>query len=221
MIKIKEALEEMGLDPAGEGLLKAYLGEIEFWNPRYKLVAARGDELVIKHLLDSLAPWPHLFLDAPRPGALGKAASEELTVFDVGSGGGFPGIPLAALFPQHNFRLIEKSGRRVRFLESMRDLLPLARVTVDQRSFQQVRQRADRVIFRAVTPLTAQAVTELLSLLRPDGFIGAYKGKRAVAEEEIGAWPPALKDQLLWEILPVRVPGLSDERHLLRIQRKA
>jgi len=197
---LEEGLCSLGLDTAALPSLAAYYNEIELWNPRYKLVAASGRDLVIKHFLDSLAPWRELMA----PG---------LTVFDVGSGGGFPGIPLAICFPDCRFRLIEKSGKRVRFLENVVNLLGLTHVTVDSRDYRQVSEKADRVILRAVTALTEEECSSLLRLALPQGFLGAYKGKRETWEGEIAQWS-TLRD---WKSAALEVPGLAEERHLIKV----
>ncbi|MDR1058118.1 MAG: class I SAM-dependent methyltransferase, partial [Treponema sp.] len=92
--------------------LETYIAEIELFNPAYGLVGA-GDrrELVIKHILDSLAPLGiiHRLLSAfPSP----------YNIADAGSGAGLPGIPLAICLPDVSFTLIERMGRRAGFLRN-------------------------------------------------------------------------------------------------------
>jgi len=96
--------------------LSRYVEEIEQWNALYGLVSANEEDIVIKHVLDSLAPWrilEDIFLDTER--LLGT--DKKLLIADIGTGAGLPGIPLAIAFPHRSFLLIEKMEKRVRFLE--------------------------------------------------------------------------------------------------------
>ncbi|MFZ5859283.1 MAG: 16S rRNA (guanine(527)-N(7))-methyltransferase RsmG, partial [Spirochaetota bacterium] len=108
-----------------------YLDEIERWNPLYGLVSAEGEDLVIKHVLDSLSPWRVL---AELLASLDSSIARNgmATVIDIGTGAGFPGIPLAIAFPERPFVLIERLEKRVRFLESAITLLGLSNVEIRQ-----------------------------------------------------------------------------------------
>ena len=90
---------DIPLSPDQQRQLDIYWSELAMWNGKYGLVNASGDELVIKHFLDSLTAVPVL---------------KELpfgTACDVGSGGGFPGLVLAVAFPDKKFTLVERSGK--------------------------------------------------------------------------------------------------------------
>ena len=92
-------------------LLDRYIKEIELFNPAYGLVgAADSSELVIKHILDSLAPLGIISR------MLDRSAACRTQIADAGSGAGLPGIPLAIVLKDINFTLIEKMGRRAGFL---------------------------------------------------------------------------------------------------------
>ena len=89
-------------------LLLAYLALLIKWNKAYNLTAVRDpDEMVSRHLLDSLSVVPHV-------AALGDHW------LDVGSGGGMPGIPLAILFPDRRFTLLDSNGKKTRFLTQVK-----------------------------------------------------------------------------------------------------
>ncbi|MEA1910981.1 MAG: RsmG family class I SAM-dependent methyltransferase, partial [Spirochaetota bacterium] len=109
---LKKGLEQIGIGytSAQLGLLELYISEIELWNNKYKLVSARGEELIIRHILDSLSAIPEL-----------KQLTFK-TAADVGSGAGLPGIPLAIFLPKVHFSLIERSGRRAGFLRNILSL---------------------------------------------------------------------------------------------------
>lgn len=181
--------------------LTAYRAEIETWNERLGLVSLKTpDDLVVRHLLDSLAPWALL-----RDLSFGS-------LVDLGSGAGFPGIPLALTFPQARTVLVERMERRAGFLEATLGVLGRSDVSVLQRTFEEVKDRFDLVTFRAVFPLDGKLVKKMRRLLHPGGRIAAYKGRREVIEAELTTLG-ALADGV--EILPVKVPFLDEERHLV------
>jgi len=199
-------LAELGLTGGSEppGLVKgleAYRTEIETWNERLGLVALKEpSDLAVKHLLDSLAPWSFL---AEEP--FGSMA-------DLGSGAGFPGIPLALTFPGVRTVLVERMERRATFLEATLVALGRTDVTVLQRTFEEVKDQFDLVTFRAFTPLEPKIVKKMRKILAPGGRIAAYKGRREVIDAELAALGP-LADGA--RVVPLRVPFLDEERHLV------
>ena len=102
------------LSAAQAAQLVRHLDLLDEWGQRMNLTAIRErDQQVTKHVLDSLTVLPHL-------------RGERIA--DVGSGAGFPGIPLAVLSPARQFTLIDSTGKKCRFLEHVRDELGLAKV---------------------------------------------------------------------------------------------
>jgi 16S rRNA (guanine527-N7)-methyltransferase len=99
------------------------------------------DEAAIKHIFDCVAPW-RFFQSASR-------------VLDVGTGAGFPGIPLAIVLPDVRFTLAESIGKKARFVESVVDALELPNVTViaERAEFAVATQKADLITARAVAPI--------------------------------------------------------------------
>ncbi len=205
-----EDLLERGLDALGltgrPGLaagLAAYRTQIETWNERLGLVSLKGpDDLTVKHLLDSLAPWK----------ILGEFGFSSLA--DLGSGAGFPGIPLALTFPQVRTVLVERMERRAGFLTATLEALHRPEVVVLQRTFEEVKDRFDLVTFRAFTPLEPKVVKKMKRLLAPQGRIAAYKGRREVIDAELAELGPLASGV---EIIPLKVPFLDEERHLVII----
>ncbi len=109
----KEAAAAMN---AAQDKLLAFRDLLLKWNKTYNLTALRDPEQAISHhLLDSLAILPHV----------GPAA-----LLDVGSGGGMPGIPLAILFPERRFTLLDSNGKKTRFLTQVKLELKLANLEV-------------------------------------------------------------------------------------------
>mgnify|MGYP006291824023 FL=1 len=205
-----EGLAALGLSLGDEarGRLERFIQEIELWNPRLKLVAAAGRELVVKHILDSLAP--HAVLAA----VLGECSRGEIA--DLGSGAGLPGIPLAIALPHAHVSLIERSGRRVGFLRNCVAVLKLSNVTVVERDAFLVAQEERRqlVVMRAFLPLSDALLDAVAGMLVPGGTALLYKGRLSVAQadQELASEHPAFAEARLE---PVSVPFLTDERHLL------
>lgn len=195
-----EALNLADRLPLADGLV-AYRNEIETWNERLGLVSLKDPtDLVVKHLLDSLAPWS--LLDA-----LGMKS-----LADLGSGAGFPGIPLALTFPGVKTVLVERMERRAGFLESALMALGRTDVEVLQRTFEEVKAKFDLVTFRAFTPLGPKIVKKMLRLLNPGGHIAAYKGRREVVDAELAALSGL---PVRAEVSALTVPFLNEERHLV------
>lgn len=200
---LTEGLAALGLGDRPElaASLVVYQREIEAWNERLGLVSLKSpDDLVVKHLLDSLASWAVLR-------GFGFA-----TLADLGSGAGFPGIPLALTFPQAKTVLVERMERRVRFLEGTLRVLGRSDVEVLPRTFEEVKATFDLVTFRAFTPLEPKVVKKMKRLLNPGGRIAAYKGRREVIDAELAALG-ALSSGA--EVVPLTVPFLAEERHLV------
>ncbi len=198
---LREGLERLGLDAASiEEPLRRHLAELERWNRRYGFVKAGGDELVVKHALDSIAAAPHI-------AGLARAGS----VVDVGSGAGFPGIPLAIALPTIRFTLLERSSKKAAFLENCRALLGLANVRVTEADLASASGAFDVVTFRAVAPLS-----RILAELARSGvrwrWLAAYKGKADRVAQELAE----LGDRGTGaEVIPLTVPFLDEERHLV------
>jgi 16S rRNA (guanine527-N7)-methyltransferase len=210
---LKEGLGKLGLEESDSRilpLLERYVEEIELFNPAYGLVKVKDRrELIVKHILDSLAP-----LNIIR--SLSKN-SESLKIADVGSGAGLPGIPLAVCLPDAAFTLIERMGRRAGFLRDAVAVLGLPNVTVEEAEMEKIamaiENHFDLIVFRAFKPLDGAILKGLLALLKPSGFLAAYKGRRQAIEEEMSGL-----QNLPWEAIPLEVPFLEEERHLVLIK---
>ncbi|MHC4429405.1 MAG: 16S rRNA (guanine(527)-N(7))-methyltransferase RsmG [Planctomycetota bacterium] len=161
------------------GLFLALLLEA---NRSFNLTAITdAEEAWHKHVLDSLSLLKYL------------AASEAKRVVDVGSGGGFPGMPLAVALPDVRFCLVEATGKKARFLEQAAAALALPNVEVICERAETIgqdhkhhRAQYDAVVARAVGPL--EVLLELtVPLARVGGHVLAIKGERAAAEIEEAA----------------------------------
>jgi 16S rRNA (guanine527-N7)-methyltransferase len=202
-------------------LLEKYIAEIELFNPALSLVGAKDRaELIVKHILDSLAPLgiiTRLLDDLCRHDSNRDGSSP--SVVDVGSGAGLPGIPLAICLQKISFTLLERMGRRAGFLRNTQAILALANMEIEEREMEQSPSRLDLAVFRAFKPLDPQILRGLLRLLKPGGFLAAYKGRRSAAETELSKLQ--LKDlpPINAEILPCPVPFLEEERHIVILRK--
>jgi 16S rRNA (guanine527-N7)-methyltransferase len=181
--------------------LVAHLDLLDEWNARMNLTAIRDrPSQLTKHLLDSLTVQAYL-------------RGERIA--DVGSGAGFPGIPLAIVEPHRQFTLIESTGKKCRFLEHVRDALELKNVAVVQSRAESYKpdMRFDTVLARAVGPV-ADLVKVAGPLVVGGGRLLAMKGRYPEQELAIrlDGWKVAA-------VHPLSVPGLGEERHLVELCR--
>lgn len=195
-------MDALGLEYSREQLEKLvlYISEIEMWNPRYGLVNASGDDLVVRHILDSLAGFRSVSSRNPR------------TLADVGSGAGLPGIPLAIMMPGTQVTLIERSGKRVRFLRNAAAMVKLTNLSILEDDLKNVEKTYDLVTFRAFKPVEPGITGLLMNILGEKGLLAAYKGKKENVDEEIRLVESLARAE---EIIPLSVPGLREERHLV------
>lgn len=190
-------LQAMGLDAAFADPLLAYLALLARWNRTYNLTAIRDPrEMVVRHLLDSLAMRPYI---------------ERGTLADLGTGPGLPGIPLAITRPELQVTLVESNGKKARFMrEAVRQLgLGNARVAESRAEALDEPRAYDHLTARALDTL-AGIIEVGGHLLRPGGTLLAMKGVHP--HEEIAALPAGWSVR---EIHRLEVPGLDGERHLV------
>ena len=181
--------------------LLAYLHLLQQWNRAYNLTAIRDPhEMVVKHLLDSLAIHPH---------ARGSLA-------DIGTGPGLPGIPLALALPELRVSLIETAGKKARFLrEATRHLDLSDRVRVHDARAEDVPESGQHDCLAARAFGTLGTILAMGGhLLRPGGRLLAMKGR--VPDEEIAVLPPEYRHVATH---PLAVPGLEAERHLVIVEK--
>ena len=210
---LRTGLEQLAVPGAGRvlPLMEMYLDELERWNPRFGLVSSADRvELVVKHVLDSLSAWSAIRDAIESPNG---------SVLDVGSGAGFPGIPLAAAMPDVPFTLLERMARRVSFLKTCAVLLGLPLLRVVQADLSAAEGEYEVVTFRAVAPL-ARFLNDISRSGVTWRVAVAYKGRedRALLEiDDVRRSPEAVGDM---RIVPLRPPFLSEERCLIVAQRK-
>ena len=203
---IRKALESLD-QPLADGVAEKFgilLDELARWNRKVNLTAIRDrDEIITSHLLDSLTAVPLI---------VGKS------VLDVGTGPGFPGLPLAIMQPERHFTLLDSNNKKVMFVQHAAGLLGLNNVSV-------VKSRAedyapghgfDTVIARALAALP-RLVEIAGHHVREDGVFVALKGRYPTEELE------QLKQlRLPWRhvVTELNVPGLDEgSRHAVLLRR--
>ena len=201
--RLEAGLAKLGLSlaPGQLAALATFVAELADWNTRMNLTAITDPaEVVDKHLLDSLAVLPHV---------------KGLAVADVGSGAGFPGLPLAVADPDRRYTLIESTGKKVKFLRHAVERLDLPNVDVLLGRAEALKpsQPFDSVISRALGPLS-DFIRVAGHLAGRRGRLLAMKGKPPT--DELKALPPGWK---ALAVHPVRVPGLDAERCLVELAR--
>ncbi|MCB5231197.1 MAG: 16S rRNA (guanine(527)-N(7))-methyltransferase RsmG [Sphaerochaetaceae bacterium] len=213
--KFAKGLSELKIEFDSEQFrqIETFINEIYLFNPTHKLVNATGQQLIIKHFLDSIAPYYILK-------GLFANYDENQIICDLGSGGGFPAVVLAIAFKKRHFVLIERSEKRAQFLQSCITLCNLNnRVEVINRDFTQIKNRYKIVTFRAVSPLSS--IMGLISpILAEGGVVCAYKGKSNNVQKEVEALNLSDK-QHKWrvEIEEIEVPFLDSERSLVILKK--
>lgn len=177
------------------------LDELSRWNRTYNLTAItdRG-RMLTHHLLDSLSVHAHL---------------HGSTVADVGTGAGFPGLPLAVANPGREFTLVDSGGKKTRFVAHAARVLELANVHPLHARVESLHPQPpfDTVVARAFAPVP-ELLESVAGLAGPGTRVLAMKG--SPTDEEIAAAGP---DWRLTARVPLSVPGLGEARTLVAFER--
>ncbi len=189
----------IAVDSSGAEALLKLVDELEAGNAQFNLTAIRDRlGMLRKHVLDSLTLQPYL---------------RGSRVADIGTGAGFPGLPLAIVNPQRRFTLVEATGKKARFVEQTARRLGCHNVQVEHARAENYRpfELFDTVVARALSSL-ADFAAYAGHLCAPGGRLLAMKGKRP--DEEISALPKSFR---VLAVHRLKVPGLDDERHLVEL----
>lgn len=214
---LRKTLEQgaAAIDPslAENGIIKALArlyDEITLFNPQYGLVNAQGHDLVVRHILDCLAPAP-LMRD--------RLASGSLRMADLGSGSGLPGLVLASAFPQWDITLVERMGRRAGFLRNTVAMMGMnARVKIVQKDLSEVRDSFDVITFRAFRQFK-DIISDLDRILVPGGKIFAYKSSDENIREEIDVANAYGQGAFHCSTIDYDVPMLDAKRRILLVEK--
>lgn len=203
------------LTPPQVELFNIYQEFLLEWNQRVNLTSiVQPHEIETKHFLDSLSC--SLAID-PR---------KEMRLVDVGTGAGFPGIPIKILYPQIQLVLVESVGKKAEFCRQLIDKLGLRGVEVTFSRAEECgnrpefREKFDYVTARAVANLPI-LVEYLLPLAKVNGVVIAQKGHTALIETQQAEYAIHLLGGKLRTLLPVQIPGVTEDRFLVVIDKKS
>ena len=195
---------------------QAYAEALQEWNEKFNLTAITDLEgIQVKHFLDSLSILKVL------PPAGGRSR-----VIDVGSGAGFPGLPLKIVCPEMRLTLLEATGKKARFCEAMVEHLKLSGVTVLKGRAEEIgqdpahREQYDWAMARAVAEM--RVLSEyLLPLVRRGGHIVAQKREDAPSEAHAAENAMRRLGGQLKQLVPVELPGVAETRYLVVVEKVA
>jgi 16S rRNA (guanine527-N7)-methyltransferase len=188
---------DLSMPTSQQAKLIDFLQLLHKWNQRVNLTAITTyEEMLTKHLLDSLSVAPYIKGDF---------------ILDVGTGAGFPGLPLACYYPNKQFVLLDSNGKKVAFLQYVKAQLAITNIKVEQQRLENfsTTDEFDVIISRAVGKIN-ELVEPMTRLLAPCGKIILMQGK--LEEHELKGLG------LPYDIVPLEVPGLFAERHLIVIK---
>jgi len=203
------------LTPSQIIALETYNRELVSWNKIHNLTAIREPEQArVKHFLDSLSACL-VMNDSPIE-----------RVIDVGTGAGFPGLPLKILYPQMQLTLVESIGKKADFCEHVVTKLGLVGVEVIQMRVEELgqlsthREQYDWALARAVAILPV-LLEYLLPLVRVGGSVLAMKGESGPAEAQTADKATKLLGGHLRQLHPLTLPGVAEERYLVVVDKVA
>ncbi|OGO10618.1 MAG: hypothetical protein A2Y93_15350 [Chloroflexi bacterium RBG_13_68_17] len=195
--------------------LRWYAAELVAWNQRINLTAiTEPAEIESKHFLDSLSCL--------------LAMRERLgdRVIDVGTGAGFPGLPLKIVCPQLHMTLVEATGKKLDFCRHIMQALSLERVELVHGRAEEIghrpehRQSYDWALARAVAAMPV-LVEYLLPLLRLGGRAVAQKGESGPAEAHAAEGALRVLGGRMHQVIRVELPGVAELRFLVVIEKTA
>lgn len=200
--KIRRKLNILEIKYSEEQLekLNSYINLLDKWNKAFNLTAVRNiNEMLERHLVDSLSIARYI---------------EGENLIDVGTGPGLPGIPLAILYPEKHFHLLDSNGKKTRFLQQAKLELRLDNIDVVNSRVEAFRpqKKFDGVLSRAFASLE-DMLTGADHLCESGGHFFAMKGQYPEMELQAVTKP--------YKVQPISWPGNQLERHLIIISQSA
>lgn len=190
---------DLSLSEAQQQQLLKYVSLLQRWNKAFNLTSVREpEEMVVRHLLDSLAMLPWV---------------DEGELLDIGTGAGLPGVPLAIAHPALSVTMLDSNGKKTRFVKQAILELGLANATVVQSRVEQYRSAFPQVVMRAFAALP-DIISMVAECVAPGGRILALKG--ALTDIEMAGLPAPWCAQRH----ALTVPFLDEQRQLLVLTRE-
>ncbi len=217
MSNLAEGAEKLGatLDSYQLNLFEIYYRDLVDWNNRVNLTAITDvGDVQIKHFLDSLTLLP----------LIKRISSESFRIIDVGTGAGFPGIPLKIAIPDIKMTLLEATTKKARFLEHIITEIQLSDIEVINERAEEAgkksdyRESFDIVVSRAVADLAILAELTL-PFCAVGGFLIAQKKGDITLELEKSLKAIEMLGGRLSSVEKIRLAGLDDERYLVVIDK--
>jgi 16S rRNA (guanine527-N7)-methyltransferase len=218
--RLVAGVESLGLHltPKQLAAFQLLYEELVVWNQKFNLTAITDyDQVQIRHFLDSLS-----CLIAEEARSILRRPNAR--IIDVGTGAGFPGIPLKLVCPGCHLTLLEATGKKVAFLEHIVAGLDLVKVLPIKARAEELghdpahRESYDLALARAVAELPV-AVEYLLPFCKVGGWALAQKGEAGAAEAWAAQKAIGLLGGELHRVLPVELPGLPEDRSLVLIKK--
>lgn len=195
-------LRELKIEPSDFVIssFNTYLHELKKWNLAYNLTALKRDEdIIIKHFLDSI-----LYLMVIPEGGW--------NICDIGSGAGFPGIPIAIVRPELHLTIIEPARKKAAFLRHLKRTLFLSNAEILEKKVEDVTDRTfDIALTRALFSIT-DLIKKAGHVLKKDGFFVLSKGPKFEAEIK------RISCNVKLEIITVTLPGTSLQRYIIKVK---
>ncbi len=195
--------------------LTTYEKELLEWNQKFNLTAIRDAESIrTKHFLDSFSC------------VLAWKTSPPQQLIDIGTGAGFPGIPLKILYPNLKLTLVESVGKKAMFCQHIVRVLGLEQVDVIQARAEDLgqspehREKHDWAIARAVANLNVLS-EYLIPLVRIGGAALAQKGESGPAEAQSAEEAMKLLGGKLKQLIPINLTGVAEDRYLVVVEKVA
>jgi len=207
---LKDGIIELGFTPSKEQLnaFMTYLSELKKWNKAYNLTGLKKDEdIIIKHFFDSL-----LYLKAI-PVGIDSYREGGIRVADVGSGAGFPGIPLKIIRPEIEMYLVEPSRKKSAFLRHIIRRLELKQIEVIEKRIEEIKvnqelaQPVDVALTRALFSIK-EFLKKASHIVRKGGILIFNKGPKV--KEEIN-----MLREIKYEILMLPLPFSEIKRTIV------
>lgn len=200
---------------------ECFENELLEWNERFNLTAIQeAGQVRTKHFLDSLSCIPVLRESLPESDQPGRR------LIDVGTGAGFPGIPLKIALPSIRLTLVESVSKKAGFCQHIIQTLKLEGVEILQERAENLgvlnghRQQYDWALARAVARMPV-LMEYLLPLVRVGGTVVAMKGENAPAEAHSGENALRILGGRFRRLIPVTLPGVAEQRYLVVVDKIA